>query len=184
MVFQDPYSSLDPRMTIGESIAEAMPPGRRAAPQRRAEVARLLELVHLDAAPRRAPTRPSCPAASASASPWPGRSPAGPRSSSPTRSPPPSTSRSRARCSTSCASCSASSASRCSSSRTTSRSSATSRRTSPSCTAAGSSSRAPTDQVLGDPQPRLHPQLLLPSLPQGRPPASRQPPHRTQKEHP
>ncbi|MFB9689225.1 ABC transporter ATP-binding protein [Amycolatopsis plumensis] len=44
MVFQDPYSSLDPRMAIGESIAEAMP--RRAG--RRAEVARLLELVNLD----------------------------------------------------------------------------------------------------------------------------------------
>jgi peptide/nickel transport system ATP-binding protein len=47
MVFQDPYSSLDPRMTIGASIAEIMPSGmtRRA---RAAEVARLLELVHLD----------------------------------------------------------------------------------------------------------------------------------------
>ncbi|MEU7791023.1 ABC transporter ATP-binding protein [Amycolatopsis sp. NPDC049159] len=44
MVFQDPYSSLDPRMAIGESIAEAMPRG----PGRKAEVARLLELVHLD----------------------------------------------------------------------------------------------------------------------------------------
>ncbi|WP_290062584.1 ABC transporter ATP-binding protein [Amycolatopsis solani] len=44
MVFQDPYSSLDPRMAIGESIAEAMPRGRGGA----AEVARLLELVHLD----------------------------------------------------------------------------------------------------------------------------------------
>ena len=47
MVFQDPYASLDPRMTIGESIAETLPPGMdRAA--RSAEVARLLGLVHLD----------------------------------------------------------------------------------------------------------------------------------------
>lgn len=47
MVFQDPYSSLDPRMTIGSSISEVMPSGmtRRA---RAAETARLLELVHLD----------------------------------------------------------------------------------------------------------------------------------------
>ncbi|HCS62574.1 MAG TPA: ABC transporter ATP-binding protein [Microbacterium sp.] len=47
MVFQDPYSSLDPRMSIGASIAEVMPSGmtRRA---RSAEAARLLELVHLD----------------------------------------------------------------------------------------------------------------------------------------
>ncbi|WP_409185060.1 ABC transporter ATP-binding protein [Amycolatopsis sp. VS8301801F10] len=44
MVFQDPYSSLNPRMTIGESIAEAMPRGT----DRSAEVARLLELVNLD----------------------------------------------------------------------------------------------------------------------------------------
>lgn len=56
MVFQDPYSSLDPRMTIGESVAEAIPPGSSRA-QRRAEVARLLELVHLD--PTRAGARPS-----------------------------------------------------------------------------------------------------------------------------
>ncbi|GAA4588279.1 ABC transporter ATP-binding protein [Planotetraspora phitsanulokensis] len=49
MVFQDPYSSLDPRMTVGESLAEAMPErlGRTA---RQAEIARLLALVHLDAA--------------------------------------------------------------------------------------------------------------------------------------
>ena len=68
MVFQDPYSSLDPRMTIGESIAEALPPGGSRA-ERRAEVARLLELVHLD--PRAPATgRPRCPAASVSGSPW------------------------------------------------------------------------------------------------------------------
>ena len=47
MVFQDPYSSLDPRMTIGDSIGEAVPRGTRAG-DRRAEVARLLELVELD----------------------------------------------------------------------------------------------------------------------------------------
>ncbi|WGL52507.1 ABC transporter ATP-binding protein [Nocardioides sp. BP30] len=56
MVFQDPYSSLDPRMTIGESIAEAIPErlSRRA---RTAEIERLLALVHLD--PRRAQSLPS-----------------------------------------------------------------------------------------------------------------------------
>ncbi|AJR18809.1 ATP-binding cassette domain-containing protein [Pimelobacter simplex] len=47
MVFQDPFSSLDPRMSIGRSIAEALPERLRRAPQR-AEIARLLELVHLD----------------------------------------------------------------------------------------------------------------------------------------
>ena len=50
MVFQDPSSSLDPRMTIGGSIAEAMPrTARRTAAERRAETARLLELVDLPA---------------------------------------------------------------------------------------------------------------------------------------
>nr|WP_246481151.1 ABC transporter ATP-binding protein [Amycolatopsis umgeniensis] len=49
MVFQDPYSSLNPRMSIGESIAEAIPRGAlRGRAQRKAEVARLLELVNLD----------------------------------------------------------------------------------------------------------------------------------------
>jgi peptide/nickel transport system ATP-binding protein len=52
MVFQDPYSSLDPRMRIGATIAEAIP--RHAAVDRRAEVARLLALVELDPAGARA----------------------------------------------------------------------------------------------------------------------------------
>ncbi len=50
MVFQDPASSLDPRMTIGESIAEAIP--RRSArgqAARKAEAVRLLGLVDLAA---------------------------------------------------------------------------------------------------------------------------------------
>lgn len=47
MVFQDPYSSLDPRMSVGDSIGEALPRGTRAG-ERRREVARLLELVELD----------------------------------------------------------------------------------------------------------------------------------------
>src|SRR6187397_848480 len=46
MVFQDPYSSLDPRMTVGESVAEALPPGLGKA-ERDAEVRRLLGSVHL-----------------------------------------------------------------------------------------------------------------------------------------
>jgi peptide/nickel transport system ATP-binding protein len=49
MVFQDPYSSLDPRRTVGDSVAEAIPAGSSRA-ERRAEVERLLELVHLDPA--------------------------------------------------------------------------------------------------------------------------------------
>ncbi|GAB2458606.1 ABC transporter ATP-binding protein [Nocardioides hungaricus] len=61
MVFQDPYSSLDPRMSIGESVAEALPRGAlssgRGRAERRTEVGRLLELVHLD--PSRAGARPS-----------------------------------------------------------------------------------------------------------------------------
>ncbi|MEU6476717.1 ATP-binding cassette domain-containing protein [Streptomyces sp. NPDC047017] len=44
MVFQDPYSSLNPRMTLGDAIAEGT---RVPRPRRPAEVARLLELVSL-----------------------------------------------------------------------------------------------------------------------------------------
>ncbi|MDR1213899.1 MAG: ATP-binding cassette domain-containing protein [Propionibacteriaceae bacterium] len=53
MVFQDPNSSLDPRMTVGESIREIIPPSLPAA-QRWGEVRRLLDLVHLDPARARA----------------------------------------------------------------------------------------------------------------------------------
>ena len=56
MVFQDPFSSLDPRMSIGQSIAEALPDRLRRGP-REAEIARLLQLVHLD--PDRAADAPS-----------------------------------------------------------------------------------------------------------------------------
>lgn len=56
MVFQDPYSSLDPRMTLGSSIAEVLP-SRMTRRARAAEVGRLLELVHLD--PAQAGTYPA-----------------------------------------------------------------------------------------------------------------------------
>lgn len=51
MVFQDPYSSLDPRMTVGESMIEALTVRRRLRRvERHAEVERLLALVSLDPA--------------------------------------------------------------------------------------------------------------------------------------
>ncbi len=54
MIFQDPYSSLDPRMTIGDTIAETI---TRRHVDRRREVARLLELVELE--PERARDYPA-----------------------------------------------------------------------------------------------------------------------------
>ena len=47
LVFQDPVASLDPRMSIGASIAEAMT-GTRSRSARRRETERLLDLVQLD----------------------------------------------------------------------------------------------------------------------------------------
>ncbi|MEV4754355.1 ABC transporter ATP-binding protein [Micromonospora sp. NPDC049559] len=49
LVFQDPYSSLDPRMSVGASVGEAVSRAVRGRAARRAEVARLLELVDLPA---------------------------------------------------------------------------------------------------------------------------------------
>lgn len=49
MVFQDPYSSLNPRMTIGEMIAEVLRRHRKMnTEQCKKEVARLLDIVALD----------------------------------------------------------------------------------------------------------------------------------------
>jgi peptide/nickel transport system ATP-binding protein len=59
MVFQDPFSSLNPRMPVGEIVGEGLETrGRRRASEQAAEVARLLELVSLssevaDRLPRR-----------------------------------------------------------------------------------------------------------------------------------
>jgi oligopeptide/dipeptide ABC transporter ATP-binding protein len=49
MVYQDPYSSLDPRMTVAELVGEPLRIHRRHAPaDRRGRVVELLELVGLD----------------------------------------------------------------------------------------------------------------------------------------
>ena len=49
MIFQDPFSSLDPRMTVGDTVAEPMLVHRLAgAAERRERVAELFRLVRLD----------------------------------------------------------------------------------------------------------------------------------------
>jgi len=49
MVFQDPYSSLNPRMTVGETLAEALATHQGRAGATRSAVGELLELVRLKA---------------------------------------------------------------------------------------------------------------------------------------
>jgi peptide/nickel transport system ATP-binding protein len=50
MVFQDPYSSLNPRMTVGEMLREALAIRHLRSSDRRAEAIRALDLVGLPAA--------------------------------------------------------------------------------------------------------------------------------------
>jgi peptide/nickel transport system ATP-binding protein len=51
LVFQNPYASLDPRLSIGASVAEALPrERRRSKADRSAEVGRYLDLVGIDPA--------------------------------------------------------------------------------------------------------------------------------------
>ena len=53
LIFQDPYSSLDPRMTIGEILSEGIQVrGRLGAAERQDRIVELLEQVNLDAAYR------------------------------------------------------------------------------------------------------------------------------------
>lgn len=50
MVFQDPFSSLNPRMTVGEMVAEVLPREEfRTRSARRQEVSRIIEMVGLPA---------------------------------------------------------------------------------------------------------------------------------------
>ncbi|SCY55616.1 ABC transporter [Streptomyces sp. 136MFCol5.1] len=99
MVFQDPYTSLNPRMTVGDIIGEPYEIHPEVAPKgdRRRKVQDLLDVVGLLCS--------SSPAVSASASASPAASRSTRRSSSPTNRSPRSTSPCRPRsstCSTGC----------------------------------------------------------------------------------
>ena len=75
IVFQDPYSSLDPRMTVGRIVAEPLEVHSIGTRRARTEtVRRLLEVVGFNPNSPTA-TRWSSRAASASASELPGHSP-------------------------------------------------------------------------------------------------------------
>lgn len=105
IVFQDPYSTLNPRMTVGEAIGEPILFHKLCTKaELKDRVTTLLTDVGL---PTRLPsaTRTSFPAVSASASSLPARSPASRNSSSATRRFRRSTCRSRHRSSTCCSIC-------------------------------------------------------------------------------
>ena len=118
MIFQDPYASLNPRMMVGDIIAEPLLVNGVPAAQRQARVRELLDLVGLPAASHARAFRTPSAAASASASALPARWRSIRRWWSPTSRSPRSTSPCRPRSSTCCSTCRTGSACRCCSSPT------------------------------------------------------------------